>query len=385
MDKEIKVLEICSGDFQRVGLAVIVWKWYTKFDKEKLQVDYAVTNYDGVDDVYKEVIEKNGGKVYNLISEKNIFIRQYEKLKKLRKISKSNKYDCIHIHCSVATLAFICLLAVRRFCSNILIHSHTTNVDGTSTQKNFKMIIKKAFNIICKSFLIGSNITYLACSNDAAKWLFPIHIYKKHKYTVVKNGIEAEKFIFNNDVRNNIREHLSITDKFVIGNIGRITYQKNHDFLIDVFAEVYKQNSNSVLLIVGSGELEDTIRSKVSALGLDNAVIFYGTTPNVNELYQAMDCFVFPSHFEGLGIVAIEAQTAGLKTLCADTIPEEAKITDLIEFMSLTDTPEKWAERILSYNDGYERRNMLDEIKKNGYDIKQSAAQLEEIYKGNAF
>ena len=118
----------------------------------------------------------------------------------------------------------------------------------------------------------------------------------------------------------------------------------------------------------------------MSNLGLDSAVYFYGTTPNTSELYQAMDCFVFPSQFEGLGIAAIEAQAAGLKTLCSDTIPQEAQITDLMQYMSLADDTKRWAEKILSYNNGYKRRDMSVEIKKAGYDIVNSAKLLEDLY-----
>ena len=202
----------------------------------------------------------------------------------------------------------------------------------------------------------------------------------KYDYTIVNNGIDTEKFVFDKQVRDKIRTGLKIENKFVVGHIGRFSYQKNHEFLIDIFNEVYKKNSNAVLLLLGCGELEKQIREKVHILGLDKAVIFNGTVSNANEFYQAMDCFVLPSHFEGLGIVAVESQASGLKTLCSDVVPKEAQITNLLEFMSLSDTAEAWAEKVLSYDNRYGRRDMSDEIKKSGFDIKYSAKQLEGLY-----
>ena len=173
---------------------------------------------------------------------------------------------------------------------------------------------------------------------------------------------------------------MKVDNKFVIGNIGRFSIQKNHEFLLDIFNEVLKKNPNAVLLLIGDGPLENKIKEKTKNLGIEKSVIFYGTTSSTNKLYQAMDCFVLSSLFEGLPIVLVEAQAAGLKTLCSDAITQEAKITGLLDYLPLSGTQEKWAEKILSYNDRYERKDLFKEVKNAGYDIKQSAKRLEEIY-----
>lgn len=378
MSAEIKVLEVGPGNFGKGGISVIAWRWYSKFDQKKFTVDFA--SAISPEKKYTDIIKSNGGEFYCIASVKNKIIKQFEKVSRLRKIVKKNQYDCIHIHADNAFTMAVFYFAVRKYCDNIIIHAHSTGIDGGSTKKNFLMNFKRFLHGLCRPLIRGKNAAYLACSDAAAKWLFPAGIYKTRRFTVIANGIETHKFAYDPNIRNEVRKALSITDKFVIGNVGRFSYPKNHDFLIDIFEEVYKRNNSAVLLLIGRGELEEKIKNKVSVLGLDKAVIFYGTSSDVHKLYQAMDCFVFPSHFEGLGMAAIEAQAAGLKTICADTIPEEAKITELFEYMSLNDPAEKWADKLLSCNNGYERKDMSDEIDKKGYNILQSAKQIEELY-----
>ncbi|MCM1524577.1 MAG: glycosyltransferase, partial [Ruminococcus sp.] len=243
---------------------------------------------------------------------------------------------------------------------------------------SFKIKVRKFINDRCKRLLSESDFIRLASSRAAADWMYTL----KYDFTVINNGIEIPRFIFRRETRDDVRSALGMENKFVIGHVGRFVYPKNHSFLLDIFKEIYSRNKNAVLFLVGSGSFERDIRKKADDLGIENAVVFYGAASNADQLYQAMDCFVFPSHFEGLGIAAVEAQAAGLKTLCSDTVPAEAQITDLLEYMSLSDTAEKWAEKILSYNNGYKREDMSEQIKNAGYDINQSAKQVEELYFG---
>lgn len=374
---KIKVLELGPGDFGNSGLSVIAWNWYQKFDLEKICVDFLACAVPG--DSYIECIRKNGGEFYLVdIEGKNIVQRQIERFFTSRKIAKENKYDFVHIHVSEAAETFFFYAGVRPFCKKIIIHSHNSGMGCESIKFNFGAKIKLYIHKFCKHLIGDRDVVRLACSDLAGKWMY----LPKHDYTVINNGIDTKRFVFDKQARDKLRTELKIENKFVVGHIGRFSYQKNHDFLIDVFNEVYKKNSNAVLLLLGCGELEKQIREKVHGLGLDNAVIFYGTAANANEFYQAMDCFVLPSHFEGLPVVAVEAQAAGLKFLCSDVVTKEARITDLLEFMSLNAPAEAWAEKVLSYDNKYERMDMSDEIKKAGFDIEHSAKQLEELYFG---
>lgn len=371
----MKVLELGPGDFGKSGLSVIAWNWYREFDKDKICVDFLSCSVP--DNNYVEYIHKNGGEFYLIdIEGKNIIQRQIGRFLTSRKTSKKNKYDCIHIHVSEAGEAFAFYAGVKPFCKKIIIHSHNSGVGCESSKFTIGAKIKVCLHKLCKHLISGKNVVRLACSDLAGKWLY----LPKHDYTIVNNGIDTEKFVFDRQVRDKIRAELKIENKFVVGHIGRFSYQKNHKFLIDIFNEIYKENSNAVLLLLGCGELEKQIREKVHALGLDKEVIFYGTVSNANEFYQAMDCFVLPSNFEGLPVVAVEAQAAGLKFLCSDVVTKEAKITELLEFMSLSESAEAWAKKVLSYDNGYDRIDMSDEIKRAGFDIKYSAKQLERLY-----
>lgn len=293
----------------------------------------------------------------------------------IRRIVKTVRYDCVHIHSDRAPTAYLCFLASRKYVNKVIFHAHNAQVKDNTIKLTLHKLLKKRLH--------GTQTIAMACSDDAAKWLFPKTVIQKKQYIVLNNGIYTERFTFNSEVRDSVRTRLKIRSCFVIGHVGRFAYQKNHEFLIDVFVEIKKRLSNAVLLLIGGASGEDRVdetKKKVASLGLAKSVIFYGNTDRVNELYQAMDCFVFPSRYEGLGIAAIEAQAAGLKTLCSDRVPQEAKITDLCEYMVLSDGPEKWAEKILTYVNGYERKDMSEEIVAAGYDIKASAKQLENIY-----
>jgi glycosyltransferase involved in cell wall biosynthesis len=167
--------------------------------------------------------------------------------------------------------------------------------------------------------------------------------------------------------------------KYVVGHVGRFNYQKNHSYLIDIFKELCKLNSAAILLLVGTGELENVIKEKVRALKLEEQVIFVGAVDNVNDYMQAMDCFVFPSKFEGLGMVAIEAQAMSLPCFLSDVIPKEVAITNLVHFISLNKSHSRWGEVIMNQR-LKKRMDMSAAIKAAGYDITDVATKIRDMY-----
>ena len=368
------VLEIVGGEFDASGSSVMTWKWYEKINLTKLKIDFYCLTQPR--DYYVRFIEKNDGKCYTRKKNKNKFLRDAVWVKSLRDIVRNNRYDCIHIHISNARVVLMVYLTCRKYTPNIITHSHNTGTDGS--------FLNNLLHNFCKYLLSYSEMTRVACSEDAARWLFPSRVIKQQQYVVIKYGIDAQRFVYNKIIRNQIREELNLKDRFVIGNVGRFVYQKNHSFLIDIFQQVHQKCPDAVLFLIGDKDSREDltidIKNKVESLHLSNDVFFYGNTTRVNELYQAMDCFVMPSRYEGLGIVLIEAQAAGLKTLCSDTIPQEAKATGLIKYMSLNSSPEKWAEEILSYNNHYKRENSSRQIENAGYSIDNSAKQIENLY-----
>lgn len=372
-EKKIKVLEICGGAFGKGGGSTMVWNWYRNFDLDRINVDFYC--FSKPDIAYIDVVRKNGGSCFVMKPSDNRYRRKVNEIIELTKIVKEQRYDFVHVHQDGAFAHLLIYWVTKKYVDRFIVHAHSTSMGSDP--------VKERLHRTLRPFLKGDKMICLACSKDAAEWQFPTSVIADKRYTVIKNGIDIEKFVFNSGTRHVVRKQLGLEKNFAVGHVGRLAYAKNHEFLINTFAEVKKSCPDAVLLLIGgeSGEnMGDKLKEQVCSLGLAESVIFYGNTDRVNELYQAMDCFVFPSRYEGLGIVAIEAQAAGLKTLCSDSVPEEAKITELLEYMPLAAGAEKWAEKILTYNDGYERKNMAQQIREAGYDIKMSAKQVEDIY-----
>ena len=219
---------------------------------------------------------------------------------------------------------------------------------------------------------------YCACSVEAGMWKFPKRIVKT-KLQVVKNGIDLTKFHMDNEKRMEYRSLLNIADgTIVIGHVGRFSFVKNQEFLIEVLSLVKQRNIDVKLMLIGTGETLHEIRDLVKVRDLENEVLFVGAIPNVYDYMQAMDIFAFPSRWEGLGIVGIEAQAVGLPVIASDVIPKEMKLVDSVSFLSLNN-PEKWADCIVK-TVFHIRRDSIEIIKEQGYDITNTAEIVRAIY-----
>ena len=220
-----------------------------------------------------------------------------------------------------------------------------------------------------------------ACSPEAGEFLFG-----DRECYVVNNGLYVPKYEFSEETRNRIREELGVENKFVLGHIGRFAYQKNQEFLIYILKAVVEKGEDAVLLLVGEGENIDMVKSIAEDLNLADRVIFYGTTDYVNEVVQAMDCFVFPSRFEGLGIVAIEAQASGLSCVASTEVPAKIKISDKTTFLSLESDATEWASAVIERKiTAKERANLVVETRKKleeaKFDIEKNCSDMLDYYK----
>jgi glycosyltransferase involved in cell wall biosynthesis len=222
----------------------------------------------------------------------------------------------------------------------------------------------------------------IACSKEAGKWLFGEKAIKSEKFLILKNAIEIDKFMFDKNIRINIRKKLNLGGKYVVGHIGRFHPQKNHEFVIDVFNRFKKEKDNAVLILVGEGPKRRNIQDKVEKLGLSDSVIFLGVRSDVNEIFQGMDVFLFPSKYEGLGIVVIEAQATGLQCIVSENIPEEAVITDLVTKLPLEIPVNEWVKFMLGsiYYREINRQKYNELIRMNGYEVKSTSLELESFY-----
>ena len=222
---------------------------------------------------------------------------------------------------------------------------------------------------------------YCACSVAAGEWKFPKSVVRK-KLRVINNGVDLDLFSPSPDKRAEMRKNLGILDStLVIGNVGRFSTPKNHPFTFEVFKALKDQVKNSKLMLVGDGELMDDAKDRVKELGLEKDVIFVGRVNNVQDYVQAMDVFVFPSLWEGLGLVGVEAQGVGIPVIASTNVPLEMKLTDDVFYLPL-DNVEDWVDKIIEVS-SLPRKNNIDKIRKQGYDINQTAEKLRKLYLNN--
>lgn len=359
----IRVLHVFAS-LDRGGAETMIMNIYRKIDRSKIQFDFVV-NERAQTYQYESEIKSLGGRIYKIPSY-NILQHVSYKNVWFNLLSHHPEWKIIHAHHT--STAFIYLSIANALQRITIAHSHISG--GEKTIKSFiKYGVRYPLRYIAQY--------QFACSKVAGNWMFG---KKFHHVSILKNAIDVDRFLFHETTRKQKREQLNVADKFVIGHIGRFEKQKNHSFLIDIFKTVCARNPNTVLLLVGDGHLRPIIEDKVKASGLSDHVIFTGVRSDVPALLQAMDVFVFPSLYEGLGIVTIEAQAAGLPCIVSEVIPEEAHITPFIQAIPLKCSPQYWAERIVPYMTGYSRKNTYEAIRAGGYDINDTALWLEKFY-----
>ena len=361
----MKVLMIFSGLVSNEGIANNVINYLKHIDKKNLQIDFIVQNQPQ-EWMVNEII-KNNSKYY-VLKGRNRNIFKY--IRELKRIINMNGYNIVHIHGSSSLLAIDLLAACIAGVKVRIAHSRNT----TCNHKILNIIFRPLFNVLVTDCF--------ACGEDAGKWLF-----KNRKFNVIKNGKEIDKFLYDERIRNDYRKKLNIEDKVVVGHIGRFNNQKNHTFLIDIFSELIKLNENYVLLLIGEGVLLKSIKEKISNLKIKDNVIFLGETEQISELLNSMDLFIFPSKYEGLPNVLLEAQLSGLPIFTSDVITDEVAICDTVEFISLEENANIWADKIFKYsksnsnsNRKFSRNDTRQKFTKAGFDIKENAQELKNLY-----
>lgn len=356
----IKVLHVVTY-MDRGGLETMIMNYYRHIDKNKVQFDFLVhRNFEA--DYDKEIISL-GGEIYHL-PRLNPF--SYKYLRRLDLFFKNHqKYKIVHVHQDCMS-AFPLLYAKKAGVPIRIAHSHNSNQN-----RDLKYPIK----MLSKQFIPMGATHFFACGVEAGKFMFGNNDFK-----IMRNAIETEKFLFNISVRKKVRHELKIKNNVVIGNVANFSKAKNHLFLLEIFYEYHKFNSQSKLLLVGDGPERRNIENKIEILGLNNDVILIGVRSDVNRLLQAMDVFVFPSLYEGLPVTLIEAQAAGLPIIKSDNVPDQCIITNNVHTLSLEESPRTWAKKILEVYINFERKNTSSEIISAGYDITSNAKWLEDFY-----
>ena len=365
MSEPIRILHVLGG----VGLGGAesrIMDIYRHIDKDRVQFDFLV--HQTKKGYYEDEIEALGGRIYRVPRFKLYNILTYRKA--LREFFNTNhRFEVVHGHMT-STASIYLPIAKKCGVPVTVAHARSAGVDkgvkGTITR-----LIRRPLRKKCDYMF--------ACSMLAAKAVFGENNAKNGRVTIVPNAIDAKLFIYDEEVRNRMRQKLSLEDKFVIGHVGRFHYAKNHEYLLAVFQKIAQQRENARLLLLGEGERMGEMKEKAAALGVADKVLFAGNQKEVWDYYQAMDFFLFPSRFEGLPGTVVEAQAAGLRCLISDAIAEEVKITELVTAYSIEEEPEKWAEYVLAH-DKYERKNRYEQIAAAGYDVKAQTQWYEQFY-----
>lgn len=363
MDETIRVLHVI-GSLNIGGSQSLVMSIYRNINRERIQFDFVINHNEHR--YFEKEITDMGGKVYYIpqLSMKNPkkFIANWNKF-----FEEHKEYKIIHGH--VRSTAAIYLKIARKYGRFAIAHSHNTS-SGTGIKAFMKNIIQLPIRYNADYFM--------ACSDEAGKWLFGRKVVKQENYYILPNAIQLEKYYRQDNIRDTIRKKYDIEDQIVIGNVGRFIKQKNQMFLLEIFNEYYKAHKEVRLLLVGYGEMKDEIISRVKELGLENEVIIPSDNGNANQYLQAMDLYVFPSLYEGLGISFVEAQAAGLPCVISDEVPRKAIVSEDVTSLSLKDNIRNWCESMEELL-AKKRMNPCNANIK-GYDIKYVSDWIKNFY-----
>ena len=364
MNKPIRVLHVLTA-MKRAGAETMLMNLFRNIDRSKIQFDFAVSSNEKCD--YDDEIMALRGRIYHYPKYTGYNHFAYKKWWD-RFFSEHKEYRIIHGH--VNSTAAIYLKTAKQHGLYAIAHSHTTS-SGSGVSAIMKDLYQWPIRYIADFFM--------ACSHEAGVWLFGQKVCGSNKFLVLRNAIDTSLFSYDENKRSNIRTQLNIDHNYVIGHVGRFVPEKNHAFIINVFRTYLKINSNAVLLLVGAGPLKEQIAASVR--DIKDRVIFLGSRDDVYNWLLAMDVFLFPSLYEGLGIAVIEAQASGLPCVVSDKVPKAASCTDLVSFLPLSDDAGKWADALNNCAARQtHRRDYINEVKHAGYDVKQTAKELEEFY-----
>ncbi|MBQ6381833.1 MAG: glycosyltransferase [Clostridia bacterium] len=372
--EQIRVLHIV-GAMNRGGTENLIMELYRNTDRSKVQFDFLVYNYSNQPGAFDDEILSLGGKIYQ--ADKRFYRQPFAFFKELKQFLKQhNEYRMVHIH-QFAHSGYMARIAKRNFHLKTIVHSHSTYFASNPLRKiisffNVRFIKKYA------DFLFG-------CSTDAIEQRLNIKIDNKRAF-VVNNCIDVEKFAFDSEQREKWRRAFGAGDSTrVIGNVARFTREKNHELIIQAFHFIHSDVPDSKLVLIGDGDRKHMMEKLVQEKGLTDSVLFLGVREDVNSIINALDVFLMPSRFEGLGIVLIEAQANGLPCVASElVIPKEADVgAGIVTRVSLEENAQTWAKKCLEVSGRLESEKAQQAVKTAGFTSDKTAAWLQDFYLKN--
>ncbi|WP_271783556.1 glycosyltransferase family 1 protein [Aquimarina algiphila] len=373
-----KVLQVFTI-MNRGGAESMIMNYYRNIDRDKIQFDFLVHRKEKA--AFDDEIESLGGKIYRMDPINPFFPGEY--YNRLRTFFKEHtEYAIVHSHLN--TFSSFPLKIAREFKIPCRIaHAHTAfeNIklrNFIPNKENLTETVKKLIKFRLKKKVSTYATHRFSCGDKAGQWLFG----ENNDFYTMNNAIDTKKFIHNPETDKKYRKELNLEDKVIIGHVGRLNNAKNHSYLLRIFANIIEERPDCVLVLVGNGELQQSIEQEIDDLGIQDRVKMLGVRSDIPELLQMMDVFVFPSFYEGLPVTLIEAQAAGLKILASDTITQEVKLTDDIEFVSIQKPTSFWVNKIFNAL-SYEKQDNSDKISEAGYDIVSNTEKIQSFYLNN--
>ena len=365
MMEKTHVLHFIPG-FLFGGIESMYLSWYSRVDKERFEFELLLRTQDDEAESLRQYREM-GGIYHRLTKMSPISMWRYARSVRVF-FREHHDYQILHAH---GTDPFVFHYAKKYAIRHIILHAHTT--DHSKGEKF--LLIKKTLHQAAMPYVSDR----FACSRLAGKWLFGEKLMAENRVKIIYNAIDVEKYAFNQAVRDSVRHSFNLEEKFVVGHVGRMTYQKNYPFLLEVFAEIARIKDNAILMLIGDGPDRPSIEKRIKELGIRNKVLLLGIRKDVHELMQAMDVFLLPSHYEGLPVVAVEAQAAGLPCIISDKVTDEVCLTNLVKRLSLDDV-KIWSSEAIQINTDFVETRNTEARKLTDFEISSQINELEKNY-----
>ncbi len=363
-----KILIVMGGSYMGVGgIESMVINYYRHLDKNSLQIDFVFFGYG--EGLYDDEILQNGGRIFHLPIKSKHPIKSRSAMKKLL---TEEKYDVVHANLNAAGIYSALKIAKKCKIPTRISHAHSTN-HGTLSK------LRWLINDFARKRITKYSTDNFACSDLAGDWYYP-----NKPYAIVPNAINTSAFLFNDQIRCEIRTDFGCEESFVIGHVGNLGYPKNQSFLLDVFYDIRKKCSTAKLWLIGEGEDLCNLQEKANTLGIAEHVRFLGKRNDVNKLLQAMDVFVLPSFFEGFPVVITEAIASDLPCIISDTVTKMVAFSDKVKMLNINGEIEDWSNSILQYMNN-PRRDNYELIVKSNFDISTEAIKLQKFYQKGRF
>ena len=351
------------------GVESVIMNYYRNIDRKKIQFDF-LCNTEVV--AYEDEIKKLGGTIYRITARSKNRKKYKTELDAFFQ-AHSNEYSTIWVNvCSLANIDYL-KYAKKYGIKNRIIHSHNS--------QNMDSILRGILHKINKLLIEKYATDFWSCGEEAGRWFYNKRIMTGNKYLLVNNAIDAKKFEYNEKIREDYRNQMGLNDKVVFGSIGRFHFQKNQTFVIKVFNEILKEKKNAVLLLIGQGEDEEKIKQMVKDLDIEKNVKFLGIRDDVDKIMQAMDVLLFPSRFEGLPLVLVEAEASKLLIFASDIITKKVKFNNRMIYLSLDKDEKYWCEKVMNNINKIElRKSNISDIDENNFNIINETVKIEKYF-----